>query len=170
MVVVRHFRDLAGAEVASATLEAAGIQNSLADTYLIGLVWNYSTALRGIRVQVSDADADEALDLLETTAVAQWPEDFARGSSDELCPACRAFDLEFVSGPRKTFAVITGLGFPLWFWRSRLRCRTCGASRRVPLRFRPELALAWLILAIGMGVVIAVVCLVVGYVVHGRRA
>jgi putative signal transducing protein len=170
MVVVRHFRDLAGAEVASATLEAAGIQNSLADTYLIGLAWHYSTALRGIRVQVGDSDADEARDLLETTAVAEWPAAFARGSSDELCPACHAFDLERISGPRKTFAVMTAFGFPLWFSRSKMRCRTCGASRRVPLRFRPELALAWLILSMGMGVLTALVCLVFGYVVHGRRS
>lgn len=57
MAVVATFRDLSGAEVASATLDAAGIVNSLDDDFTIGVLWTYSTALGGIRLNVADRDA-----------------------------------------------------------------------------------------------------------------
>lgn len=169
MPIVGRFRDLADAEVASATLDAAGIAHSLADTYLVGVACSYSTALRGIRLSVDEADAEEARELLSLTAAAEWPTEFDQGSSDELCPVCHAHALELESGPRKTLALMTGVGFPVWFWRSRLRCRVCGASRRIPLQFRPELVIAWLIVGIAASVVTAIVCLLVGYAIFGRR-
>ena len=130
MAIVGRYRDLAVAEVASASLEAAGIRNVLADAFVIGVSWSYSNALGGIRLHVDEADAEEARDLLATQAAPEWPADLPGGSSDETCPVCRSFALELESGPRKTLAVMTGLGFPIWFWRSKLVCRSCGASRR----------------------------------------
>ena len=130
MLVVARFRDLSDAEVASATLDAAGIACCLADTYLVGMAWGYSTALQGIRMSVDEADAEEAREILSLGADAEWPE-FEPGSADELCPVCHAYALELESGPRKTLASmhLTSLN-PLWLWRSRLRCRACKASRR----------------------------------------
>jgi hypothetical protein len=168
--VVARFRDLADAEVASASLEAAEITNWLADTWTIGVSWSYSTALGGIRLHVREADVAEASDVLQTTAVTEWPSDLPSGSEDERCPDCAAFALELDSGPRKTLAVMTGLGVPVWFWRSRLRCRGCGWSRKVPLRFRPELVIAWCLIGIGVGVVIVVIDTVLAFAVYGRRA
>lgn len=169
MTIVRRFRDLADAEVASATLDAAGVAHSLSDTYLVGLAWHYSTALQGIRLSVDQADAEEARELLSLTAAAEWPE-FDPGSADELCPVCHAHALELESGPRKTLAVMTWAGFPLWLWRSRLRCRACGDSRRVPLRFRPELVMAWLIVGIAAIVITATVGLLFRYVCSAWEA
>jgi len=71
--VVARFRDLPGAEVASATLDAAGISNSLRDTFTIGVLWSYSTALGWIRLSVSDSDRDEALRVLTPDEVVEWP-------------------------------------------------------------------------------------------------
>ena len=169
MPVVGRFRDLADAEVASATLDAAGIAHSLADTYLVGLAWYYSTALQGIRLSVDEADAEEARELLSLAAAAEWPE-LGPGSADELCPVCHAHALEFESGPRKTLAPMHVTLVPLWLWRSRLRCRACGAWRRVPLRFRPELVMVWLIVAIAAVALTAIVCLLFGYVFSAWEA
>ena len=168
MAVVARFRDLAEAEVASANLEAAGIPNVLADTQTVGLAWYYSNALGGIRLYVGESDAAEAKALLETPAEIEWPA-FPNPSRDERCPACGQFSLEVRSGPRKTLAVMTTFGVPLWFWRSKLRCEGCDAAERVPLRVRPELAMAWALLGLGLVVTFSVLLLLVGSVVYGRR-
>ena len=169
MAIVARFRDLAGAEVASASLEAAGIMNVLADAQTIGVAWSYSTALGGIGVHVSDSDVEKAREVLESPTTVEWP-DLPAGSRDEQCWVCGQYALELQSGPRKTLAVMTAVGFPLWFWRSRLRCQSCGASRRVPLQVRPELALAWVLVGMGVTTVCVALMLVAGYAMYGRRA
>jgi hypothetical protein len=169
MAVVASFRDLADAEPASAHLEAAGIPHLLADTYTIGVAWYYSNALGGVRLHVADADAAEARALLETPAEVEWP-DFPRPARDERCGACGQFALQTESGPRKTLAVMTAFGFPFWLWRSKLRCRSCGAAERVPFRFRPELLIAWALMASAVLIVIAILAVLLGYVVYGRHA
>jgi hypothetical protein len=169
LAVVARFRDLAGAEVASATLEAAGILNSLADTSYVGLVWTNSTAVKWIRLSVRDADLPEALELLAATADADWPADLEEAEA-EACPACGSADLVLESGPRKTIALMLFTYVPLWFWRSRVTCRGCGTSRLVPLRFRPDLVMAWLVVALGVGIASAITSLVLGFVAYGRRS
>ena len=169
MAIVAHFRDLAGAEVASASLEAAGIMNVLSDTQTIGVAWYYSNALGGVRLHVSDSDAAQAREVLKSPTEVEWP-DLPASTSDEQCWACGQYSLELESGPRKTLAVMTAIGFPLWLWRSRLRCRSCGASRRVPLQVRPELLLAWLLIGMGVTIVCLALLLVSGYAIYGRRA
>ena len=169
MAVVARFRDLGDAEVASATLEAAGIPNSLADTDYVGLVWTHSTALHWIRVCVRDGDLPEAREILASTAEAEWPAE-PESSDSETCPVCGSADLVFRSGPRKTIALMLITYVPLWFWRSRVTCRSCGTSWRVPLRFRPDLVMACLAIAFGVGLAVALTCLVFGYAAHGRRS
>jgi hypothetical protein len=71
--VAGRFRDLPGAELASASLSAAGIANSLADAYTIGLLWTYSTALGWICVSVAGRDLEEARELLESVTAVEWP-------------------------------------------------------------------------------------------------
>jgi hypothetical protein len=169
MPVIARFRDLAPAEVASASLEAAGIPNVLLDSQTIGVAWSYSNALGGIRLHVPDAVEAEARSVLVETGEVEWPEE-ARGAADEQCPTCGQLAMEVDSGPRKTLAVMTGLGFPVWLWRSKLRCRACGATRKLPLRLRPELLIAWLAIGIAVAIALAVVALVLGYAMYGRRA
>ena len=169
MPVVARFRDLAEAEVASATLEAAGIINVLADAQTIGVDWGYSTALGGIRLHVPASSEDEARAVLRGVDQVEWP---AEGPStpDEQCPICGHVALALDSGPRKTMAVITTFGLPLWLWRSKLRCRNCGAWRRVPFRFRPELLAAGIAAGLLVSLVAVILMLIVGYGIFGRRA
>lgn len=166
--VVASFRDLAEAEVASATLEAAGITNVLADAQTIGVDWGYSTALGGITLHVPAASEEEAREVLKGVDTVEWPERVPP-AGDERCPICGEFALEVESGPRKTLAVVTALGVPLWLWRSKLRCRKCGSARRVPLRFRPELVAAGLAVGVAVPLAILGLMLIVGYALFGRR-
>ncbi|HTR02103.1 MAG TPA: hypothetical protein VMN82_02820 [Thermoanaerobaculia bacterium] len=170
MPTAAWYRDLSEAEVASATLEAAGIFNFLTDAWTIGVDWAYSTALGGIRLGVRAADLEEAREILASVAEAEWPADLPPPSEDERCLACGAASVRYDSGPRRTLTVMTAFGFPLWLWRSRWRCGACGASRVVPLRFRPDLLIAWLLIGVAVMMALAMVDLVVGYVFLGRRA
>lgn len=167
MAIVGHFRDLPGAEVASATLEAAGIENSLSDTFMVGVAWTYSTALGWIRLSVGDSDVEAARGVLEETGSIEWPE-LELDEAPQRCPVCESEELEIVSGARKTLALmLVTSGIPLWFWRSRLRCRACGSSQAVPLRFRPDLVAAWLIAAVGTYLLSALVFMIAGFMIRG---
>jgi hypothetical protein len=169
MAVVARFRDLPGAEVASATLDAAGISNSLRDTFTIGVLWSYSIALGWIRLSVSDSDLDEALRVLTPDEVAEWPA-FESGEGDaERCPACDSDELAVESGARKTLALMLLFPVPIWFWRSRLVCRRCGASWRIPLKLRPEIVLVWLISALVAVVATAAVTFTAMTIIRGGR-
>lgn len=164
---MRRYRDLPGAEVASASLWAAGIENSLADAYTIGLMWTYSTALGWIRLTVADRRLGEADELLDPGGVVDWPVELGTDPAEQ-CSVCGSEDLAIESGARKTLALALLTAVPIWFWRSRLRCRSCGASWVVPFTFRPELLIVWLISALAT-VLTVVVVLLAGSVIAGRH-
>src|SRR5262249_17046089 len=133
-MTVARFRDLAGAEMASTTLGAAGLESDVADADTIGLLWTYSTALGWIRVMVADSDIQAAREALEPADAIEWPPEFESDDTVDRCPICNSPDLEIVSGARKTLALmLITMAIPLWFWRSRLRCRACGWSQVMPL-------------------------------------
>lgn len=163
MPVIAHFRDLADAEVASASLDAAGIPNDLSDSQTIGVDWGYSNALGGIRLHVAESAVEEARALLEEPTDIEWP-DLPDGGADERCPECGRSALELDSGPRKTLALMTtvSLPFPIWFWRSKLRCRACGFRETVPLKMRPELVLVWILTGVAVAVLIAALITSIG--------
>lgn len=163
MPVIARFRDLPGAEVASATLEAAGITNSLFDANMIGVVWTDSTALAWVKVYVADADAEEAREVLEPPDEIDWPPEIAMLPQDERCPVCGSDELALESGPRKTLALMSWFPFPLWLWRSKLRCHSCGNARLVALRFRPELVLAWFLCSAAVAAAMAVLLLALAF-------
>jgi hypothetical protein len=152
----------------SASLDAAGIGNHLFDAYTVGLVWTYSTALGWMRLYVSDSDLEKALQALEPGGEIEWPSDLNPEEAEERCPVCGSADLAIESGARKTLALWLITQVPVWFWRSKLRCRMCGSSQRVPLRFRPELVAAWVIVAVVAYLSTVVVLLLAGFIIHGR--
>ena len=124
---------------------AAGIPAFLLDAWTVGVAWTYSQAIGWIRLSVAEKDREAATELLESDFSGQIGETSV-DAPVETCPSCGSEELAVERGSRKTVALMTLLGaltfyFPLWFWRSRLSCRTCGWSNRVPLRFRPELTI-----------------------------
>lgn len=64
LVTVAAYDDLSFAYMAKARLESEGIPCFLANEHLVGVQWLYSNAVGGIKVQVPEAVAEEALALL----------------------------------------------------------------------------------------------------------
>ena len=90
-----------------------------------------------------EQDREAAVELLESDFSGEIPQSGTEPA--ETCPSCGSDELAIEKGSRKTAALMTMTYFvPVWFWRSRLRCRNCGWSRRLPIRFRPELAVVLL--------------------------
>ena len=147
MIALRTFRDLPEAELTSAALASAGIPSFLANVHLVGVAWTYSQAVGGVRLEVFDVDAQDADALLRLSG--RWrpagaPELRGRRSDRALpCAACPPDEVMLEYGSRKTLALLQVIHVPLFFWRTKACCRVCGACRRLPVRLRPEVALAW---------------------------
>jgi hypothetical protein len=64
LITIRTFRDLPEALLAKGLLESASIECFLTDDNLVRLDWFISNAIGNIRFQVSEADAEAAIEIL----------------------------------------------------------------------------------------------------------
>ena len=88
LVTVKRFRDLSEAIVARSLLEAAGMVAYLYDENLVRLDWQISNFIGGIRLQVMNEDAADALSMLESPSLE--PIAFGGGAvfKQPHCPRC----------------------------------------------------------------------------------
>ena len=63
LVTIRQFGNLSDALMAKGCLDSAGIESFLADS---NMAWMDSPLVRGMRLQVSPADAENAIVILES--------------------------------------------------------------------------------------------------------
>ena len=68
LVTVATFDNLVEAHMARNCLEAAGLKSFLMDEETVGMAWHLSNALGGVKLQVGEEDADEALAVLAEAA------------------------------------------------------------------------------------------------------
>jgi hypothetical protein len=130
LVTIARFRDLPEAELARGKLEADGIPAFLADQYLVGLVWSYSNAVGGVRLQVPLECAEEARDILRADNSADLSElqtSTLLGQKDS-CPSCGSTSVRKIKLSRKSGAISLLLSLPIFFWGTRLVCWRCGHS------------------------------------------
>jgi hypothetical protein len=126
---VLTFRDILDAQAAAALLEAEGIECVLANEWVVGMVWTYSTAVGGVQLQVAPDRAEEAIALLAADGAASLAEveaDFPVRKDDDVCPHCGSDDLITVRWSRYTAAAMLFVPLPLFIWRNRVHCRSCG--------------------------------------------
>jgi hypothetical protein len=64
LITIRKFRDLPEALLAKGLLESASIECFLADDNLVRLDWLISNAIGNMRLQVSETDAEAAIEIL----------------------------------------------------------------------------------------------------------
>ncbi len=68
LVTIRKFRDLPEALLAKGLLESASIECFLTDDNIVRLDWFLSNAIGNMRLQVNEADAETAIEILNQTA------------------------------------------------------------------------------------------------------
>jgi len=112
-------------------LESEGIPAFVADEHTINMQWLYSNALGGVRVQVPEQFAEQALEILrgpaEGESVVEDRGDFP------ACPVCGSDDTEYRRlGKRLAFLVFLGLDFPLFPTRNGVKCNACGEVSELP--------------------------------------
>ncbi len=140
MYTIANFPDLASAQVAQSLLESADIMSVIPDESLAGIDWRMTTALHGIRLQISPGDTEAATTLLSTEvpelAEALFSSDEQNANLDEMCPVCGAGVVDVAPWKRRWKAAT--LLFPglLLLWplvaavRPPLVCLSCGQGFR----------------------------------------
>ncbi len=128
-LTIRTYRDLSEAIVARSLLQSAGIEAILCDENLIRLDWQISNSIGGLRLQVEESDATDAIEILD----APIPETFDYGEgispfTQPHCPRCQSSKITFEGSSRKAaltslylFAVPLPLGQETWI------CQDCGS-------------------------------------------
>ncbi len=128
-VTIRSYRDLSEAIVARSLLQSAGIEAFLCDENLIRLDWQISNSIGGLRLQVEEEDATDAIEILD----APIPETFDYGAGNAPftqphCPRCHSPNITFDGASRK--AALTSLylfALPLPLGQATWICQDCGS-------------------------------------------
>jgi len=125
------YPDLISAQLAQSLLEAEGIDSVIPEENIAGIDWQWSTALQGIRLQVSDEDEESARELLRThvAAAAEAP---PTEETSEPCPHCGSE----LMGPgrwlRRAKVLTMSLPFLIFLWpiviamSPKFECLNCG--------------------------------------------
>lgn len=134
LATVASFRDVLDAQAAISKLESEGVECSLANEYLVGMLWRLSTAVGGVEVQVAPEDLARARSILEmdeSAALSAVPE--LQSAPSARCPRCGSEELATVRWSRFAAAFATLTGIPIPVFRTRTRCRACGnQSKTLP--------------------------------------
>ncbi len=118
MKVIAAFPTLDQAYLAVSRLESSGIKAELRDEATITLNWLLSPALGGVRIAVSEADVDAALEILRMPPV------------DEgmlVCPYCGSTEVS-IRTLNPAGAVLLASGLPVPLPLQTADCRKCGKS------------------------------------------
>jgi DNA-directed RNA polymerase subunit M/transcription elongation factor TFIIS len=122
LVTIGRYSTPYEANMVKSQLESAGIPAFVADEHVIGMNWLYSNALGGVKVQVPESLASEALEILASETEAPQ----TREPDAETCPECGSNNTEDFLDKRNSFLTLVLLGFPLLLPAEKKRCNDCG--------------------------------------------
>lgn len=125
LVTVATFSIPYEAQLARGLLESNSIEAFVADEQMIGINWLYSNALGGVRLQVTENNAEQAMQLLDSEVepanVDSQPED-----GWEVCGNCGSRNVEYFTAKKgATLLSLFLLGLPLFLPSKKLRCLDC---------------------------------------------
>lgn len=107
--VVRKFSFPHEANIAKINLESVGINSHIADEHTINMQWLYSDAMGGVRLMVSEADFDAAMEILNSDEpIIICDEAFDNIDDDEDSSSLPS------SSSRRNPVVIFGFNFIKW--------------------------------------------------------
>lgn len=121
MVTIGSYSKPYEANMVKSQLESAGIPAFVADEYTIGMNWLYSNALGGVKVQVLESRASDALELLASEAESSTTDDFAIAT----CPHCGSKNTVVFLDKRSSFLSWALLGLPLFLPAKKKKCSDC---------------------------------------------
>jgi hypothetical protein len=128
LTTIRQYRDLSEAIVARCLLESGGIAVELRDENLVRLDWQVSNFIGGIRLQVENEDAADAIAILDAPAPAtiDYDEEYTPYAQPQ-CPQCESFHITFEGSSRGSallllfaFSLPSPVGHKTWI------CEDCG--------------------------------------------
>ena len=127
LATVAGFRDVLDAQAAISKLESEGVQCSLANEYVVGMLWRLSTAVGGVEVQVAPVDLERARSILQTDESGALAAEFPGAPRPylESCPRCGSENLTVVKWSRYAAALATLTGIPLPILHTRVKCKAC---------------------------------------------
>lgn len=121
MITVGTFSKPEEAHLLRMRLEAGGVRAFIQDENLIQLHWLYSNAIGGVRVQIAEADREQAIEILNEKQDHEPPDAVNRS-----CPYCGSTDVGPDELPRRiAFAIMIALSFPMLFGKTKYRCASC---------------------------------------------
>jgi XTP/dITP diphosphohydrolase len=128
LVTIWRFRDLPQAQIALSKLESAGITCELADDEMVRLDWFYSNLIGGVRLQVAEDEAEEALRLLNEPVGDHFDsEDIGSEYKQPRCPNCGSIDVTHVNRPRAvTYVALAWMSLPIMSGIDEMKCEACG--------------------------------------------
>jgi hypothetical protein len=130
LITVVHFRDPWDAHIFRGRLEADGVPAFVTDDIVIGMRWYLSLAFGGVRVQVPNAYAARAAQILEDAESGTFEAELVEVFGDidlRRCPKCSSANVR-----RRPSLVEFLIGIGLTFMNAgkvvanRCTCRVCG--------------------------------------------
>lgn len=123
MVTIASYSFPYEAQIARAKLECAGIQAFIADEHTINTQWLYSNAMGGVRLQVPESLAEQAIKVLDEDADPELLEEL--GYEAIPCPNCNSLNTEYYSFRGPAFLSWLCLDVALFPARDGVYCLDC---------------------------------------------
>lgn len=123
LVTIATYSQVFEADLSRATLGAHGIECFLPDEHVASLSPAYVPALGGVRLQVSEIDAEKALEILREEGSDEYEEE--NEEDGPRCPRCGSQYAYFEWSAAVVWFSILLLYIPLLFFSKRWSCRTC---------------------------------------------
>ena len=131
LLTIATFSMAIEADLARAKLESEGIECFLADEHTVTVNWLYSQAVGGVKLQVREANAQKAMEILRgssnMTEGAEEREAEETEYGKPRCPRCDSPDVHYEKFSRRlAFTSLLVLSFPLPFLKRKWKCENCG--------------------------------------------
>lgn len=134
-VTIDAFTSPLEAHIARGLLESEGIPALLHSEHHVWSAWPLSQALGGVRLQVPEADAARARDLLARQRDGEFERALAEQQDvdEDRCGCCGSADLRFTRSPWSVLLLVATLGLSEIIFPPAIdgrRCNACGATQR----------------------------------------
>ena len=132
LVTIATYADPIEANLAKIKLASEDIDCFLADENAVAVYWLAAGAMGGIKLQVKEADASKAAEILSSKKIVTEDEKDNVAIDEPAipnCPQCGSDDVQYEKFSRKmVFLSILLIRMPVTYPKDSYKCRTCGHS------------------------------------------